>query len=233
MTAELRVVCFGDLEGTIWGSMLDLGEPVVVFTTPDGVTTAASAGLIEDHGSWRLTGDGFELVITAAPGHEEAGDELCHVSGTLSVAGHERSVECIGIRNRSDDVRLPRLDSLRGVSGWFDDDHGVTLLALRPAGARSQEDDLLAATVFEPEGWTTVDDPRMSTTYRADDSPARTSLELWIGEGDEQYPRRAAAEAVGDGASLQRDGFRLQVTPLRCHTRGLDGAGVYLLAHLQ
>jgi hypothetical protein len=233
MTAELRVVCFGDLDGEVWGSMLDLGEPAAVFATPDGVAAAAGASLTEDQGSWRLTGDGFDLEIVAAADHEHTGDELCHVSGTLSVAGHERAIECVGIRNRTADVRLPRLDSLRGVSGWFDTDHGLTLLALRPAGGRGQEDDLVAATVFEPEGWMAVDDPRISTTYRAGDNPARASLELWVGEGDEQYSRRAAAEAVGDGASLQRDGLRLQVTPLRCHTRGLDGAGVYLLAHLR
>jgi hypothetical protein len=38
---------------------------------------------------------------------------------------------------------------------------------------------------------------------------------------------------VGDGATVQRDGLSLLVTPMRCHARGLDGAGVYLLAHLQ
>ncbi len=130
-------------------------------------------------------------------------------------------------------MRLPKLESVRGLSGWFGADQGLTLLALRPAGRRGQEDDLIAATVFDPEGWMAVDDPRISTTYRAGDRPARASLELWIGDGDEQFPRRAAAEATGDGAELEHNGLRLQVTPLRCHTLGLDGAGVYLLAHLQ
>jgi hypothetical protein len=233
MTPELRVVSFGDLDGEIWGSMLDVGQPVIAFATTDGVATATDATLTPDHGCWQLAGDGFELQIEAAAGHEGTTDELCQVSGRLSVAGHERTVECLGIRNTATDVRMARLESLRGISGWFAADRGVTVLALRPAGARGQEHDVVAATVFEPDGWTPVDDPRVSTTYRTGNHPARASLELWIGDGDEQYSRRAAAEATGEGASLQRGGLRLQVTPLRCHTQGLDGAGVYLLAQLQ
>ena len=233
MTAELRVVSFGDLDGEVWGSMLDVGEPLIAFATPDGVAAPTGATLTEDHSSWQLAGDGFALEIEAATGHEPTGDELCHVSGSLSVAGRERTVECIGIRNTASDVRLGRVQSLRGLSGWFASDRGVTLLALRPAGGRGQEDDAVAATVFEPERWASVDDARISTTYRDGDHPARASLELWIGDGDEQFSRRAAAEATGEGATLQRGGLRLQVTPLRCHTQGLDGAGVFVLAQLQ
>jgi hypothetical protein len=233
MMPELRVVSFGDLDGEVWGSMLDVGEPVIAFATTDGAATATDASLTPDHGRWRVAGDGFELQIEAAAGHEETADELCYVSGWLSVAGHERTVECLGIRNTATDMRPPRLESLRGISGWFAADRGVTVLALRPAGGRGQENDVVAATVFEPDGWTPVDDPRVSTTYRAGDHPARASLELWIGDGDEQYSRRAAAEATGEGASLQRGGLRLRATPLRCHTQGLDGAGVYLLAQFQ
>lgn len=230
----LRVVSFGDLDGEIWGSMLDLGEPVIAFGTPDGVATAADAALTEDQdGSWRLAGASIELGIAPAAGHDPSDDALCHVSGTLSVAGQRRSIDCLGIRSNAADRRLPRLESLRGISGWFESDHGVTLLALRPAGGHGQENDLVAATVFEPEGWTPVDDPRVSTTYLAGEHPARVGLELWIGDGDEQYSRRAAAEAAGNAARLERGGLQLQVTPLRCHTQGLDGAGVYLLAQLQ
>lgn len=241
----LRVVSFGDLEGGIWGAAIDMGETAaIVFATTDGTSSASGAdaiALTENGPSWRLEGEGFELLVTpAAPGDRDgakgeqdsraAGDALCRVQGTLSVAGTERSVQGMGTRSTGDRLDLERLDSLRGLSGWFDPDRGLALLSLRPAGSAGQERDLVTATMFEPEGSIAVADPRLSTTYRSGDKPSRASVELWIGEGEEQYPRRAAAEALGDGVSVDGDRFRLQVTPLRCHAGGLDGAGVYLLA---
>jgi hypothetical protein len=236
--SEVRVVCFGDLEGGVWGALVDLGQPAIVFATQDGVGSPAgdaAVAVTEDQGRWRLTGDGFDLSVMAASGHPESTGqaELCQVSGTLSAGGQDTIVDCVGIRSVASELRPKHLESLRGLSGWFDGDHGLTLIALRPAGAKGQESDVVDATLFEPEGWTTVEDPRMSTTYGPGERPSRASLELWIGEGDEQFPRRAAAEASAKGAAVQRDGLTLLVTPMRCHARGLDGAGVYLLAHLQ
>ena len=60
-------------------------------------------------------------------------------------------------------------------------------------------------------------------------APARANLELWIGEGENEFPRRAAGEASGEGAAIKVDGLSLQAVPLRCHSRGRDGAGVYAL----
>jgi hypothetical protein len=151
---------------------------------------------------------------------------LCQVTGTL--AG--RDLQCPGTFISSPGLKRGRLDSARAVAGWFGSDHGLELLALRPAGERGHDADTVAATVFEPDGWITVDDPRISTTFHPDDRPARASLELWIGDGEEQYPKRAAAEASDDPAVVNGEGVSLQVTPLRCHTGGLDGAGVYVVA---
>ena len=53
---------------------------------------------------------------------------------------------------------------------------------------------------------------------------------LWIGEGDQEFPRRVAGEAAGDGATLQVQDAELRVIPLRCHSRGREGTGVYVLA---
>jgi hypothetical protein len=240
--SPFRVVSFGDLGGDVWGTAIDAGDPAIVFGTPDGTGSASGADAVRltpEGRSWRLAGEGFELLVTPAgdgtgqAGEEErggAGDELCEVAGTLSVAGAERSVQCVGTRSIGDGLDLRRLDSVRGLSGWFDSDRGLALLSFRPHRSAGQETDLVAATVFEPERWVAVEDPRLSTTYRSGGRPSRASLELWIGAGEEQYPRRVAAEANGDGAGVDGDRVRLQVTPLRCHTSGLDGAGVYSLA---
>jgi len=244
--SPLRVVSFGDPAGGIWAAAIDAGETAIVFATPEGTGSATGADavrLIDEGDSWRLAGEAFELLITPAevggdgrdgePGEGElspTGHALCRVQGTLSVGGAERSVQCVGTRTAADGLDLGRMDSLRGLSGWFDSDRGLVLLAFRPVGSAAQERDLLTATVFEPEGLIAVAEPRLSTTYSSQDRPSRASLELWIGDGEEQYPRRAAAEALGAEVGVDGDRMRLRATPLRCHTAGLDGAGVYLLA---
>ncbi|MGB9185061.1 MAG: hypothetical protein WCB67_13450 [Solirubrobacteraceae bacterium] len=209
---------------------------------------------------WHLTGPGFDLLVSApepladaasgaevtppadsapsalatppaAPGPSATGDdELCAITGTVTVSGSEQTIECLGTRSTDPDFERDGLDSLRSVAGWFGPHRGVTLRALRPQRSRGQEGDRVSASLFEPEGRIEVDEPRLSTTYAAADRPVRTSLELWIGAGEEQYPRRAAAEALGAGGAAKSDNLSLQVTPLRCHAGGLEGAGVYLVA---
>jgi hypothetical protein len=73
-------------------------------------------------------------------------------------------------------------------------------------------------------------DPRLSTTYDGDGDPTRATVELWISDGEREYPRRAAGEAAGPALTLVSDGVTLAVLPLRYHSRGSDGAGIYLLA---
>lgn len=237
--SPLRVVSFGDLEGHIWGTAIDAGEPAIVFTTPDGTGRAwgnEAVRLRVDGRCWRLAGDGFDLLVTPSGENEEGaddGDLLCQVTGTLSIDGAARSVDCIGTRSSHDGrglERLGRLDSVRGLSEWFATDRAVALLSFRPQRSAGQDTDLVAATMFEPEGPVAVNEPRLSTTYANGGRPARANLELWIGEGDDEYPRRTAAEARGDAATVGGDRVKLEVTPLRCHFAGSDGAGVYVLA---
>lgn len=253
----LRLVAFGDLEGTIWGAAVDAGEPAIVFGTAAASEAVAGAEQIQflvEGDRWHLTGAGFDLLVStpeppaevappaaseqsadAAPPASAApngsgGDELCAITGTVTVSGSEQEIDCLGTRSTDPDFERDGLDSLRSVTGWFGPHRGLILRALRPRRGRGQEEDRMAASVFEPEGRIDVDEPRLSTTYASAGRPARTSLELWIGAGDEQYPRRAAAEALGEGGAAKGDRLSLQVTPLRCHASGLDGAGVYLLA---
>jgi hypothetical protein len=59
------------------------------------------------------------------------------------------------------------------------------------------------------------------------------SLELWLGGEQESYPRRAAGESVGLGVSSFPPGLEIHAELLRCHSRGREGTGVYLLARLR
>jgi hypothetical protein len=242
---ELRALAFGDVDGGIWGAALNAGAPLVLWGGRAGAT--ASAATIDTSwdagaGGWRLEAVGIDLRVEPAgqdPEPAGAGDaagtitvvqELCRVEGTVALEGSEHCVDCVGTRCAIDGVDAASLGSARAVSGWFADDDAFLLLALRAAGNVGQEGDLVAATLFDPDGWVSVDDPRLSTTYAAAGLPARAGLELWIGEGENEFPRRAAGEAAGDGAAAQAAGLELRAVPLRCHARGREGSGVYLLA---
>jgi hypothetical protein len=244
-SSQLRTVTFGDVGGGIWGAAVSGTAPAVAFGDAAGAT--ATSGVLEaswspDGRGWRLTGAGFNLHVE--PGGEDleqpaAADEteavsgfqeLCRVQGTVTLGGDERPVDCVGTRCVIDGVDAGSLGSARAVSGWFADDEAFMLLALRAAGGVGQEADLVAATLFDPEGWVPVSDPRLSTTYSGSGEPSRANLELWIGEGETEFPRRAAAEASGAGVAIDADGLGLHVIPLRCHSRGREGSGVYVLA---
>jgi hypothetical protein len=242
---QLRTLAFGDVDGGIWGAAVSAAAaPVVAFGDRTGATSTSS--LLEtawspDGTGWRLTGDDFNLHVE--PGGEQRTEpaaedttevtgfqELCRVQGTLTLAGGPRPVDCVGTRCVIDGVDAGSLGSARAVSGWFGDDDAFMLLALRATLSAGQEADLVAATLFDPEGWVPVDDPRLSTTYGGSGWPRRASLELWVGEGENEFPRRAAGEATGGGAELRAEGLELRVIPMQCHSRGREGTGVYVLA---
>jgi hypothetical protein len=245
----VRAVAFGNPDGSVWGAGLDAGVPALVAAgsaEPVAVTIAWSA----DTPEWGLTGDRVSLTVSpmvppsAEPAPQADGDaspapaaaepepawsgrqELCRVTGT--VAGAE--IDCIGVRTELTQVRPGEFGSVRGFSGWVSADEAVTLLALRSGSEAHHERDLLAATVFDSDGWMTSSDPRLSTTYDDDGNPTRATLELWISQGEREFARRAAGEAAGPAVTVAGGDMTLWVLPLRCHSRGSDGAGVYLLA---
>lgn len=210
-----------------------------------------------EDGGWRVRGQTVDLLLSPlselvpveATGEESHGcDELCHVSGSFELDGSRHDVDALGWRaTRTLGVEDKRLDSFRQVSAWFEPGDAVALLALRPHRARGHDADVIAGGLCEPGGAVAVFDPRLSTTYAQDGWPMRAGVELWIdGEGPErpgepetdsagaansvhQYPRRIAGEALGPHANWTVDGFALRAELFRWHSRGRDGAGVYLL----
>lgn len=243
---QLRALLFGDVEGGVWGAAVSAPEPVLMLC--DGAGASLTRGPEQavwsaDGRGWRLAGDGLELHVE--PGGEGAGQtapdagealggfqELCRVRGTAALGRPQRRVDCIGTRCVVEGLEAGAVASARMVSGWFAEDDAFMLLALRSAADARHADDLVAATLFDPEGWVPVADARLSTTYTGAGEPSRTNLELWVGEGENEFPRRAAGEAAGTRTSFAAGRLRLHGTSLRCHSRGHDGAGVYLLAEL-
>jgi hypothetical protein len=241
----LRTVAFGDLDGRLWGAAVRSGHAGLVFGSGDSAAGASEPEWTVEDRVWRLTGDGFELHVEPR-GEAPAGDrdgngsepevrglqELCRVHGRISLGGVEQIVECGGTRSEVDGLKAEAIGSARVVSGWFGPDEAITVIALRSRRASDHQADLIAATLFDPDGWVPVDDPRLSTTYTQAGDPARTSLELWVSDGENDFPRRAAGEAAGPSAVVSAGELELRVAPLRCHSRGLEGAGVYVLASL-
>jgi hypothetical protein len=242
---RFRSLAFGDIDGELWGGGVDLGSPgLALGLGGSGAVSATPVQWFEDGSGWTLRGEGVELRVTSGSdvppdpvpepsGSEVTGlEELCRVEGNVAIEGAEHAVDCVGTRCVIDGIDAGSVSSMRFVSGWFADNEAFGLLSFRARRAVGHESDMIAATLFDPEGWLPVTDPRLSTTYAASGLPERASLELWIGEGENEFPRRAAGEADGEGAGVRADGFELRVVPLHCHSRGLEGSGVYVLATL-
>lgn len=244
-----RVLAFGSFDPAMWGVAWIPGDR---GTTPLAVGTGTSAAVVSGEldatgAEWRFEGADVSLTIAPAgpsrTGHASEGrltsdDSLCVVSGRLVRDGETHDLSCPGWRSTIQaDLATDQLDSFRQVVGWIGSDDGVALLSLRPRKARGHEGDVVLATVLEARPVAAVVDPRLSTTYTAAGTPQRTSLELWFEEASPEdedgdaspYPRRAAGEAIGAHIDWDVSGFSLHAELLRWHTRGEEGAGVYLL----
>jgi hypothetical protein len=242
-----RTVAFGDVDGRLWGAAVtvDPTHPAALLlgSSDTSVAVPAPTWTVRDR-VWTLSGDGVELHVEAlgeapvadgadGPSSEISGlQELCRVHGLVALGGAEQAIDCAGTRSEIDGITPGTIASARAVSSWFGPDDAVTLIALRPRRASDHESDLIAATLFDHDGWVPVSDPRLSTTYTEAGDPARTSLELWVVDGENEVPRRAAGEASGPPVTLSAGELELRVAPMHCHSRGLEGAGVYVLATL-
>lgn len=240
---ELRTLAFGELEHRVWGAAW-LPDPAGTATAVlgGGGEDASVAGLalsvIEEAGEWRLEGERVSLTVSAASeavqvASDSVGgfDQLCRAAGRFALDGAEHAVDCLGLRSaRTGEIELERLDSIRVVSGWFEPDEGLALVALRPRKAKAHDSDQITAAVVGGEGTVPVEDPRLSTTYSGEGWPIRAGLEMWIaGENDEHHPRRASGEAAGPRAQAIAGELELRGELFRWHSRGRDGAGVYAL----
>ena len=252
MTA-IRTLAFAELEtpalGVVWIPNDDAPAVVACRAGADG--RAVTGRLRNGAGAepWLIEGDEVSLTFSpagapAGGGSREAGldsvDQLCEVTGAVVLDGAEHQINSMGSRTSLEaGFELSGIESFRQAAAWFDAAVGLSLLAYRPGRARGQDADLVAAAVLEPEQAPLVADPRLSTTYDEAGLPARVGLELWFesddaedeSDDDEQrhFPRRAAGEAVGEPIEWEVAGFRLHAALLRWHSRGTDGAGVYLL----
>jgi hypothetical protein len=200
-----------------------------------GVRTA----IVDPLRAWTVSfddgaGRGFELEVTAIapPGSLGDGlggmtgyDHLCRVEGTARTGAGTVPVRGLGQRGRlwgAPDWQ--RMELTRTVGLWLDGGVGVSLHAVRPAGARGQDEEAVSAFVFDEGDARPVADPRLSTVSDPEGHQLRAGLELWVQEED--FPRRAAGELVG-GTSIDLGRLRLDCAFLRWRMEGRSGAGRY------
>jgi hypothetical protein len=262
----LRTLAFGEIDLGLWGSAWDLGDAGPGFTVLGGHGTAVVIDPParielgdEEFGTWWLSGNDVELE--SLPEGEAARvadgfDQLTRVRGRLRAAGTDHEVDFLGSRAARAGIELSRFDSVRGISAWFGPDLGLAVLSARPLGADGHGDDLITASLFEQGHALSIEDPRLSTTYKPDGIPARASVELWLepdeadradggdepdeadradggDEPPEPRPRRAAGEAVGPVASRAGQQLDVHAALFRWHAQGREGDGVYVLARVQ
>jgi hypothetical protein len=236
----LRTVTFAGSPGGMWGAACDCGGaflavgegPTALLVPGAGAElTGASSGE-----SWTLGGPGVEVSVEpiadpVASERPEGFDQLCRVRGRIAAEDAERTVDVLGRRCAMPGVDIADLDSVRDVSAYFEPADGIAVTALRPRRRRGHDRDVVLAAVLEEGSGHEVEDPRLSTTYTGSGDPWRVGVELWLTGEDEstQYPVRAAGEADGTGARETIDGIELYAGPLRWHSRGRLGGGVYLL----
>jgi hypothetical protein len=241
----VRTLAFVDLAAGIWGAAWLASDDrggFVCLGDPQGVAVPASGRLEGASGGdeWRVLADGVELTLTpagdvvdvsAADGAPAGFEQLCRAQGRLALDGDEHTVDCLARRaERADGAETKGIESVRDVCALFEPADGLAVVSLRPRRSRGHEDDVVTAAVLDPEGNAPVADPRFSTTYGATGRPIRSSFELWLGQAEDEFPRRAAGEAVGPHADGRDGDFDVQASLFRWHSRGREGAGVYILA---
>jgi hypothetical protein len=234
--STLPVAAFGDPASGRWGIAVGGSAPLLAIgpLAGDGPCAFASAALdASASATWTVSAGPLSLRFDAdqrpAPS-TGAGLERCRVTGTVS--GVDGPIELDAAAVRCPALEAGRLDSMRLLATWFPDGSAAALVALRPAGARGQDRDAVAATITGEPAAMGLFDPRLSTTYDRDGVARRAGIELWLGESEdgETYSRRFAAEMLTEPLTACVDGRRLEAYPLRSHGRAGPGAGVYVLA---
>jgi hypothetical protein len=233
--AAVRTLAFGDLDSGVWGAALHDGSSLLVLGTAEGARSLSPSLSVEGVGAaerWLVRSEDIELVIEPVSeppaGDGGAFDQLCRVQ--VKLAADTQAVECSGTRWFRPDLDLGRFDSLRALSASFGPGEAIAVFSLRPRDQAGHDADLVSASVFEKDSSAPVGDARLSTTYGDDGVPARVSLELWQGEGEDEFPRRAAGEAAGQGAVADHGARELRAELFRLYSRDVEAAGVYLLA---
>lgn len=220
---------------------LEVEAPAAWEQVPVAALRAATERPLE---AWTLRYDGreggFDLRFEArcAPavlgaesalgraGAIEGYEQLCSVTGTVTVGAAERSVRCLGQRGRLWGAPDPkRIELARTLSAWLGEDSAVMLTAARPSRARGHGEEAVAGWLVEDGELRAIAEPRLSTTYDAELRQQRAGLELWL-DDDSELAHRAAG-IVLCGTTLDFGDLRLATAFFGWRMDGREGVGLY------
>jgi hypothetical protein len=229
---------FGDPEGGHWAFILGGARPRLAIAD-----IAVSNGGREprwhdvtlerdDDQVWLVAGDDTDLKIELAEASThtyEDGSALgpCRLTGTAAGIGSDE-LDLPGVL--LSEIPAGKVDSTRIVGSWFPAGHEISLVSVRPKGAKGQDADHVDV-IARGEDASVVFDPRLSTTYGPDGHPRKTGIELWVGEDEDgdQHPRRVSGVASGAHLTETAGELTVRAYAMHCLSRGDAGTGVYVL----
>ena len=212
--AELQGVAIAGV-----GTLLALGEQL---------TAAPAPALTGEDGDWLLSaGDAYELTLKAGGEPAALADGtriwLCRATGTIG----DRQLDGLATLCRGpagpDAVE-------RSLAILFEDQLGFALTARGPRDERGHDAEQVEAVRFrgEPLEPSTIEKPRLSTTFDADGRLTRAGIELWE-TADAEFALRIGGEALAHGELLHPDGARTQIAFVSWHHDGHRGPGSYAI----
>jgi hypothetical protein len=153
-------------------------------------------------------------------------EQLCAVTGVVRTGGRTRELRCLGQRGHTwGEPDWERITAARTIAAWPAEGPGVTLTAIRPAGAEGHAGEAVWAALLDPAGARRIADPRLSTTYDPDGRQRRAGLELWLDDED-GYPQRASGRVLC-GSSLDLGQLRLDCAFFGWSIEGRPAVGRY------
>ncbi len=177
-------------------------------------------------------------------GGMEGYEQVCRVTGTVTIAGRAMPIDCLGQRGHS--WGAPDWDAIaraRTVNAWIDDELALSLVAIAPAARKRANHDAeaIGAALFTSAPRTDEDDadedphpPRSSPSTcpspgcRPRSTTAATSgvpgFELIF--DPDGHPRRGAGE-VRCGTSIDLGALRLDCAFFTWRMEGREGVGRY------
>jgi len=204
--------------------------PVVadaLLWTPDG-SLAASASEPAEKGRASLSSDSGPVEISWSP----AGPMLEFGVGSEGVRAYAVAATTSGVE---DGIAGPGVawelpgggfSALRTIWAATDGGDLTLLIAVRPAGGRSHEEELIGAARLiggaEPYAYV---EPLVSTEYDRAGAHVRATLELWAG-AEEHVPERGGGRRVGGGV-IEGAAGRLAAARFAWRLDGSQAVGGY------